>query len=442
MASRNGRSGSSSKSSPSCSRSLSFSSPVVCHDICGQSTPLSHSSSHPLPSSASSSISGSWLLGHPRTSVRFKHQLRRVSGVSETVQQPENCWRVSPNNVILLVYTAGRNTPRFLTSLYSPSVASLIYDAWMDAWRGLLFASRRAYDIIRHPSSLKILLSHVVSGFRDMTGHQVIILLLRTDRAIGHTKQRLVQVIRRFRRTLLLPITTADVHNASCIPLNGPGLRLPVRNLEILRERNADNARCVCWVLWTMTDPEAIDSAIRLAGTIRWFNDTSDRNPPYEAIVSTFESCFDATKQLYPDMRDLAYFSGRAILQINTGAKLKSRDHASRYPIPAVSSNRYEHTDPDLHHIIRKLECNSGPDRPTIDFPTGGTNTPAHSLRMSNLFVDLTRVGQNPALKSYESYLSAATTDHQAIIANTLVIWYMFLGGHVEDETFWATDKS
>ena len=65
-----------------------------------------------------------------------------------------------------------------------------------------------------------------------------------------------------------------------------------------------------------------------------------------------------------------------------------------------------------------------------------------HLLWMSNLFVDLTRIGQNPTLRSYELYLSVAATDHQAMIANTLIMWYMFLGGHVEEETFWAIDKS
>ena len=61
---------------------------------------------------------------------------------------------------------------------------------------------------------------------------------------------------------------------------------------------------------------------------------------------------------------------------------------------------------------------------------------------MSNLFVDVTRADPNPFLKSYQSYLSAAIANDQATIANTLLVWYMFLGGHVEEETFWAIDKS
>jgi hypothetical protein len=198
----------------------------------------------------------------------------------------------------------------------------------------------------------------------------------------------------------------------------------------------------VSWILRNITDPEAIDSAVRLAGTIRWFNDDSDHDPPFDLIVLTFETCFDSNKQLYPGMRDRAYFSARAILQINLRARTQSRKRASKYPIPAVFSRSVQHTDADLHHVIRMLECNRAPGKPTLDFPRVGTNTHAHSLWMSNLFVDLIHAGSNPTLGSFGFYLSAASSNHQAIISNTLLLWYMFLGGHVEEETIWALDKS
>ena len=54
----------------------------------------------------------------------------------------------------------------------------------------------------------------------------------------------------------------------------------------------------------------------------------------------------------------------------------------------------------------------------------------------------MTCVGPNPTLGSYESYLGVAIANHHAIIANTFLMWYMFLGGHVEEETFWAADRS
>ena len=203
-----------------------------------------------------------------------------------------------------------------------------------------------------------------------------------------------------------------------------------------------DNVRCVCWVLRNITDPEAIDSAIRLAGSIRWFDGDPDHNPPLDLIVSTFEACFDSTKQLYPGMRDRAYFSARAILQISMRARVQSRGCASKYPIPEVSSDASQHPDPDLHHIMLMLKHNYDSERPTLDFPRAGASTSNHLLWVSNLFVDLVHVGPSPILGSYESYLSAAVTDHRATIANTLLMWHMFLGGCVEEETLWATDKS
>jgi len=88
------------------------------------------------------------------------------------------------------------------------------------------------------------------------------------------------------------------------------------------------------------------------------------------------------------------------------------------------------------------LERNSGPHGPILIFPRVDKNTHAHSLWMSNLFVDSTRADPTPTLESYESYLNAAVTDHRPMIANILLIWDMFLGGHIEEETFWALDKS
>ena len=282
----------------------------------------------------------------------------------------------------------------------------------------------------------------VLHGTARKVGYQTIILLLHLDRAFGNTKQRFVQGIRTSRRTSPLPVTVEGDHHQPVGPQRGPGLLIHVRNLETLRSQNANNAHCVSWVLRNITDPEAIDSAIRLAGTIRWFNGVPDHDPPFDLIVSTFEACFDSTKQVYPTMRDRAYFSARAILQINTGARAQSRERASKYPILTVSLSSVQRTDTDLHHIIRMLECNQTHRKPTLHFPGGDVTTHAHSLWMSNLFVDLTRMGPDPTLKSYESYLSVALANHQAMIADTLLVWYMLLGGHVEEETIWAFDKS
>ena len=90
-----------------------------------------------------------------------------------------------------------------------------------------------------------------------------------------------------------------------------------VQNLETIRNQNTVNARCVSRVLRNITDPEAVDPAARLAGTIRWFNSDSDHNPLFDLIRFAFDACFNSNKLLFPGVRDQAYFSARAILRIN-----------------------------------------------------------------------------------------------------------------------------
>ena len=351
----------------------------------------------------------------------------------------------TPASMTLRNLRDNKTARKWLSSLSPLNVISLIHTVWINTKQGIVLTSHRARDIARRPLSWKLSVSGILSGIRRTTtkvGDRVIILLLQMDRAFGNAKQRLGQEIRGFRRVGLLPTSTGDVYHQPPASHNGPGLRVRVWNLEDIRRQNADNARCVSWVLRNITDPEAIDSAIRLAGTIRWFNGDSDHNPPFDFIVFTFETCFDSTKQLYPGMRDRAYFSARAILQISMRARSRSQDHGSKYPIPAVSASSYRGNDPDLSHLIRMLKSQLNARRPSLLFPDETEITRIHSLWLSNLFVDLTHMGPNPIMKDCLSYLTIAETNYQVTIANVLLVWYMFLGGHVEEETIWAVDKS
>ena len=349
----------------------------------------------------------------------------------------------TPASIALRRLRDNARTRKLLRSLSPPKILSLIRVTLRSTWQGFLSASHRyVYNPIRHPLSWNISLSHIASGIRSVpskVGHQVSILLLWINQTLGNGKRRLAQGVRSLRRATLLPITVKDTRH---MLQDGPGLQLRVWDLGNVRRQNIDNAHCVCWILWNITDPEAINSAIRLAGAIRWFNGDSHLNPPFDLVVSTFEACFDSTKQLYPGMRDQAYFSAQAILKISIGARNQSHRHASKYPIPAISSSSFQYADPDLHHAICMLECNAGPGRPIFNFPEGGVNTHTHSLWMSNLLVDMAHLGPNPTLKASQSYFSVAITNNQAVIANTLLVWYMLLGGHVEEETFWVSDKS
>lgn len=351
--------------------------------------------------------------------------------------------RLTPSNVTLVMRTTQRNIYKLLSGRSLPSAAPLVYVAWINAWQGLVLAFNNVCEVIGHPSSWGVLLSRITSHIQGVIGqvlHHTIGLPRWVGRTLFGTQQRMARVFfGRSRIVTLLPTATKDVTAQLLVPQN---LRVHVRNLEHIRRQNVDDARCVCWVLRNITDPEAIDSAIRLAGNIRWFDGDSAYEPPFDLIVSIFEACFDSTKRLYPGTRDRVYFSARAILRINAGARARSSDLASKYQIPDVSSDLLQQTDPDLCHIIYMLERNSGTRGPTLNFPEAGIHTTAHSLWMSNLFVDLTRAGPSSIVEYYHVCLSAVVTNHQTMIADVLLMWYVLLGGPVEEETFWATDKS
>ena len=332
---------------------------------------------------------------------------------------------------------------KLLAGLSPPKVISFICAAWKNIQQRFVSAFHHVYETVQRVLSRETSPSHIppnTQHTRRNFRHQAATLLRQIGRAIGNANQRLVQRIGRFRRAEPLQIIAENVHRQPLVLRSDLGLLVHVQNLEALRKQNANNARCVCWVLQNITDPEAIDSAIRLAGTIRWFDSDSDYDPLFDLIISTLKACFKSTGGLYPGMRDRAYFAGRAILQINAGARAQSHERASKYPIPKASRGEFYTLDPDLHSVVDMLTHNFGTHKPYLRFPKGGTLT--HSLWMSNLFVDATRVGPNPIPEIYQTHLNAAVTNNSAIIANTLLMWYMFLGGHVEEETFWAAEKS
>ena len=334
---------------------------------------------------------------------------------------------------------------KWLSNLFPTSAIPPTCTARKNTQQGFISTSRRVYDIIRSPSSWKASLSDALSSI-CRTGrkveHQAIILLVQLDRAFGNAKHGLVQEIRRFiqfSRAAPLPFTATGTHGQASTPHDGPRLRVRVRNLDAIRKQNRDDAGCVYWIIQNITDPEAVDSAIRLAGTIQWFDGDSNYNPQFDFITEAFDACFDSANQLYPGMKDRAYSSAQAILRINTSARTQPQDCAVKYCIPpAISSSSYPHADPDLYHVICMLKSNSS--GPTLEFPTGCADN--HLLWMSNLFMEITRVGPNPTLKSYRSYLNAAITNNRDIIANILLVWYMLLGGQVEEGTFWVSKKS
>jgi len=131
--------------------------------------------------------------------------------------------------------------------------------------------------------------------------------------------------------------------------------------LATLRSINTGDVRCVSWILWNITDPEALDAAIRLAGTVWWFEDGLDVEPPYDQIVSTLKGCFDSNGRIYPGSRDRAYHSAQAVLWIHICAMCVSEEFAERFPLPTIAHHPAS-LDPNLKYLLKIYASQDTPD--------------------------------------------------------------------------------
>lgn len=172
-------------------------------------------------------------------------------------------------------------------------------------------------------------------------------------------------------------------------------------DIRVLQTMHTNDARCVSWILWNITDPEAVEAAIRLAGTIRWFENGVDVKPPYESIVSAFYECFDSTGKVHPGSRDMAYYSIRAILWIHVHAACKSEDVSPQFPRPAI---RYTSpsTDPDLTHLLEVCHRQDEDIFLADLYCIRSASTPAHIQWASNAMLHLSwaKRGEANALES------------------------------------------
>jgi len=216
------------------------------------------------------------------------------------------------------------------------------------------------------------------------------------------------------------------------------------KDLAIIRRTNADDVRCVSWILINITDPEALDAAIRLAGTIRWFEDGTNAEPPYDLIVSTFEACFDSTGELYPGSRDRAYYSGRAITWIHTLAMCQSEEFAKTLPLPTAGDTPAG-IDSDLHHLLSVNMGWSADDRFAFFLDIRPGNTPSHLQWISNVLLHLVWASRTTLDFEYIQHHIPSTHDTALpldAILNHLLVWCIILGLPVGEETLKVQDKS
>ena len=214
------------------------------------------------------------------------------------------------------------------------------------------------------------------------------------------------------------------------------------KDLEIIRRTNANDVHCVSWILRNITDPEALDAAIRLAGVVRWFDDGTNDNLPYDLIVSTYEACFDSARKLYPGSRDRAYYSGRAIVWIRTLAMCKSEEFASRFP-PHDTAYKTRGLDPDLKNILQVNAWAWAIGQLTIDLE----HTPSHSEWVSDVLLrhywaDRTGLDPEGILDRISDTIETNTSLPLNAILNRLLVWCIFLGLPAGEEVLEIQDKS
>jgi len=215
--------------------------------------------------------------------------------------------------------------------------------------------------------------------------------------------------------------------------------------LATLQKTNTHDVLCVLWILWNITDPEALDAAIRLASTIWWFDGGLNAEPPYDLIVSSLKTCFDSTGKMYPGSRDRAYSSAQAILWIHTCAQCVSEDFALRFPLPTIHYNTtsLDELDEDLRDllelcktfdILEHMFCSHNP-RFTPTYLQWSSNVLLHLSWARPHAIEVCYSG------SFEIWRQLST-----IPVNTLVNYFLasciFLGWEVDREVLQVQDKS
>ena len=218
---------------------------------------------------------------------------------------------------------------------------------------------------------------------------------------------------------------------------------LTLEGLTTIQMISIGDVRCVSWILRNITDPEALNAAIRLAGAVRWFEDGIDVEPPYDLIVSVFHTCFGSNGELYPGSRDRAYYSGRAILWIHTLSMCKSQDFASGFPLPTA---RYSAPAPDydLTHLLDVNTTSLTNLRFKYLLSINPGHTPSHLQWISNVLLHLSWANQtilDPDL--IQQQISRAETNMPLdAMLNRLLTWCIFLGLPVKEEALKVQDKS
>lgn len=206
---------------------------------------------------------------------------------------------------------------------------------------------------------------------------------------------------------------------------------------ECHSEGKRHDVRCVAWILRNITDPEALEAAIRLAGTILWLEDGLNVEPPYDVIVSIFHSCLDSTGIVYPGLSDRAYHSARAMLWIHIRALCVSEEFPSSFPLPPVNQRMPGHRE--LSFILTLFYQVRSPWILASKSVSTESNTYAHMQWNSHALLHLCWVKQGtPSVFILTRLLGVPPVPWNTVpldvVLNILLVWSIFLGYPVESE--------
>ena len=259
------------------------------------------------------------------------------------------------------------------------------------------------------------------------------------SRSVRASKRRVRSLLRRPSLPVVIPLWDVQIQE------HKPWLK--PKDLATIGTTNTNDVGCVSWILWNITDPEALDAAVRLAGTIRWFDDGTNVELPYDLIVTTFEACFDPAGKLYPGSRDRAYYSGRVMVWIHTFARCKSEEFALRFPL---SSAKHEEAglDPDLGHLLRLNQVGWSDEQHIAQLLTiGPEHTPSHTQWISDVLLrrswaTWSEIDCQVILGWISDAPEAKITICLSVTLNRLLVWCIFLGSPPVEEALKVQNKS
>ena len=242
--------------------------------------------------------------------------------------------------------------------------------------------------------------------------------------------------LNRSSRHPLLPTTREDSGSTiseETIPWFEPG------ELAKIQAKNTDDVRCVSWVIKTITDPEVLDAAILRASTIRWFDDGIEAEPVYNLITNVFHTCFGSNGEVYPGLRDRAYYSLRAIIWIHTLGMCKSLT----FPLP-FQQCRTADLDDDFQQLLDFNGKSSIEERFGTLLLTRPGSTPSHVRWVSNALLYLSWAQLKPDGYSMQFHWGSADQNLMPLDAllNRLLMYCNLLDSPVEEELLKVQDKS